>query len=73
MPSPPSKDTDPHHVISSYFIGPKAENLDSFKANIETILAEVKKARDEYYPADNVLIFSFSLFAPQYRANAILS
>ena len=59
MPSPSAKDTNPHHVISSYFIGPKAENLDSFRTNIETILTEVKKARDEYFESDDVRIFSF--------------
>ncbi|KAH8435161.1 uncharacterized protein LDX57_012790 [Aspergillus melleus] len=46
--------TDPddiaHQAISSYFIGPGAENLDHFKTNIDNILTEVKNARDAYFP-----------------------
>ncbi|KAL2789089.1 pyridoxal-dependent decarboxylase conserved domain protein [Aspergillus keveii] len=39
-----------HQAISSYFIGPEAENLDEFKANIATILDELEKARKAYFP-----------------------
>ncbi|KAL3465417.1 pyridoxal-dependent decarboxylase conserved domain protein [Aspergillus heterothallicus] len=39
-----------HQAISSYFIGPEAENLDEFKANIATILDELERARKSYYP-----------------------
>lgn len=70
MPSPSCEDTNPHHVISSYFIGPKAENLDSFRTNIDTILTEIKKARDSYHPSDNVLMYIASLSSR--RANSVL-
>ncbi|KAL4904298.1 hypothetical protein BDW74DRAFT_185623 [Aspergillus multicolor] len=39
-----------HQAISSYFIGPEAENLDEFKTNIAVILNELEKARKAYYP-----------------------
>ncbi|RDW92952.1 uncharacterized protein DSM5745_00274 [Aspergillus mulundensis] len=39
-----------HQAISSYFIGPEAENLDEFKTNIATILNELEKARKAYFP-----------------------
>jgi hypothetical protein len=39
-----------HQAISSYFIGPEAENLDEFKANIATILDELEKTRKAYFP-----------------------
>ena len=43
-----------HQAISSYFIGPQAENLSFFKDNIDAILEEVRKARMNYYPSDGV-------------------
>ncbi|KAL5000011.1 pyridoxal-dependent decarboxylase conserved domain protein [Aspergillus recurvatus] len=39
-----------HQAISSYFIGPEAENLDEFKTNIATILTELENARKRYFP-----------------------
>ncbi|KAL4884024.1 pyridoxal-dependent decarboxylase conserved domain protein [Aspergillus karnatakaensis] len=39
-----------HQAISSYFIGPEAENLDEFKTNIANILNELENARKRYYP-----------------------
>ncbi|KAL4947125.1 pyridoxal phosphate-dependent transferase [Aspergillus filifer] len=39
-----------HQAISSYFIGPEAENIDEFKANIMTVLNELEKARKNYFP-----------------------
>jgi hypothetical protein len=41
-----------HQAVSSYFIGPQAENLGDFKENIESILNELQKARNNYYPDD---------------------
>lgn len=43
-----------HQVISSYFIGPQAENLPYFKQNIDIILEELEKARKNYFPEDGV-------------------
>lgn len=54
MPSPPCHDTDPHEVISSYFIGPKAENLPVFQENLITILNELKNTRLAYHENDEV-------------------
>ncbi|KAI9373196.1 pyridoxal-dependent decarboxylase conserved domain protein [Aspergillus egyptiacus] len=39
-----------HQAISSYFIGPGAENLDEFQANIVTILSKLREARQNYLP-----------------------
>ncbi|KOC16826.1 pyridoxal-dependent decarboxylase domain protein [Aspergillus flavus AF70] len=41
-----------HDIISSYFIGPKSENMPEFKTNINTILDEIVKTRDGYQPDD---------------------
>lgn len=43
-----------HQYISSYFIGPQAENLSYFEDNIRTILQELKRTRTEYFPEDGV-------------------
>ncbi|RWA14500.1 hypothetical protein EKO27_g597 [Xylaria grammica] len=45
-----------HQVISSYFIGPQAENLPYFKENIDIILDELEKARKNYFPEDGKFI-----------------
>ncbi|KAE8354962.1 pyridoxal phosphate-dependent transferase [Aspergillus coremiiformis] len=37
-----------HQAISSYFIGPQAENMKYFKDNISTILRELEAARKKY-------------------------
>ncbi|KAK1640741.1 pyridoxal-dependent decarboxylase domain protein [Colletotrichum phormii] len=41
-----------HQIISSYFIGPQAENLPYFRKNINLILDELEAARKNYYPED---------------------
>ena len=43
-----------HQAISSYFIGPQAENMPYFKDNITTILDELVAARLKYFPQDGV-------------------
>jgi len=43
-----------HQVISSYFIGPQAENLPYFKENIDIILEELGSARQNYFKDDGV-------------------
>ncbi|KAK0123880.1 hypothetical protein ONS95_008875 [Cadophora gregata] len=45
-----------HQAISSYFIGPQAENLGDFKENIDSILNELQKARANYFPEDGSFI-----------------
>ncbi|OHE97321.1 hypothetical protein CORC01_07376 [Colletotrichum orchidophilum] len=45
-----------HQIISSYFIGPQAENLSYFKENISIILEELEGARKSYYPEDGNFI-----------------
>jgi hypothetical protein len=43
-----------HLAISSYFIGPRAENLDEFRNNISVILDEIQRAREKYFKEDVV-------------------
>lgn len=43
-----------HQIISSYFIGPQAENLPYFKENIHIILDELELARKNYFQEDGV-------------------
>ncbi|TVY85093.1 putative L-tyrosine/L-aspartate decarboxylase [Lachnellula suecica] len=45
-----------HQAVSSYFIGPQAENLQDFKDNIHSILDELEKARKSYFPKDDTFI-----------------
>ncbi|PGH00702.1 hypothetical protein AJ79_08122 [Helicocarpus griseus UAMH5409] len=45
-----------HQAISSYFIGPQAENLPFFQRNIDTILRELGQARQAYFPEDGRFI-----------------
>ncbi|KAI0161298.1 pyridoxal-dependent decarboxylase domain-containing protein [Xylariaceae sp. FL1272] len=45
-----------HQTISSYFIGPQAENLPFFKENISIILEELENARTKYFPEDGKFI-----------------
>ena len=48
------EDDESHQQISSYFLGPKAENYEFFKRNILTILEGQKDARLDYFPKDGV-------------------
>jgi hypothetical protein len=50
----PGKESNPHNVISSYFIGPKSENMGDFRANITAILDQIQKTRSEYQRDDEV-------------------
>lgn len=47
-----------HQMISSYFIGPQAENLAYFEQNIHTILEQLRIGRTSYFPEDGVSAFS---------------
>lgn len=51
--SQPNEDVS-HQIISSYFIGPQAENLPFFERNIHIILKELRQARHKYFPEDGV-------------------
>lgn len=62
MSSAPPTKLNPHDVISTYFIGPKAENLDNFKINITTILDELRDARLQYFEKDEVPAITHILF-----------
>ncbi|DAA78911.1 TPA_exp: Uncharacterized protein A8136_2696 [Trichophyton benhamiae CBS 112371] len=66
MSAPPTK-LNPHDVISSYFIGPKAENLDSFRINIKTILDELRNSRHQYFENDEVFITEDVTKSEQYQ------
>ena len=50
-----------HQAVSSYFIGPQAENLQDFKENIGSILNELEKTRKNYFPLKMVYVSSFRL------------
>ncbi|KAK4186014.1 pyridoxal phosphate-dependent transferase [Podospora australis] len=41
-----------HQMISSLFIGPRAENLDHFRGNISSVLDELQFARKRYFHED---------------------
>ncbi|KAK4443837.1 pyridoxal phosphate-dependent transferase [Podospora aff. communis PSN243] len=41
-----------HQAISSYFIGPQAENLGEFRKNITTLLDELQLTRERYFSED---------------------
>ena len=43
-----------HQAISSYFLGPRAENYEYFKKNILEILDGQRDARLDYFPRDGV-------------------
>ena len=48
------EEDESHQIISSYFLGPKAENYEFFKKNIIEILDGQKDARLDYFPRDGV-------------------
>ncbi|KAI0466317.1 pyridoxal-dependent decarboxylase domain-containing protein [Xylaria cf. heliscus] len=58
-----------HQVISSYFIGPQAENLPYFKENIHVILEELEKARNNYFPEDGEFIDAETQKTPAFLAS----
>ena len=50
----PVKQDVSHQRISSYFLGPRAENYEFFKENIIQILDEQRDSRLNYFPEDGV-------------------
>ena len=48
------EDDESHQAVSSYFLGPKAENYEYFKRNILEILEGQRDARLDYFPKDGV-------------------
>lgn len=59
-----------HQAISSYFIGPRAENLDEFRNNISVILDEIQRAREKYFKEDVVRPASTPSILPHKLTNA---
>jgi hypothetical protein len=43
-----------HQIISSYFLGPKAENYEWFKKALIEVLDGQRDARLDYFPRDGV-------------------
>ncbi|KAI1431521.1 pyridoxal-dependent decarboxylase domain-containing protein [Xylaria sp. CBS 124048] len=58
-----------HQIISSYFIGPQAENLPYFKENLNIILDELEKARKNYFPEDGCFIDAKTQKTPAFKAS----
>ncbi|KAI8949332.1 pyridoxal-dependent decarboxylase domain-containing protein [Xylaria longipes] len=58
-----------HQVISSYFIGPQAENLSYFKDNIHIILEELENTRKNYFPEDGKFIDEAMQKTPAFLAS----
>ncbi|KAI0602443.1 pyridoxal-dependent decarboxylase domain-containing protein [Biscogniauxia sp. FL1348] len=58
-----------HQIISSYFIGPQAENLQYFKDNINIILEEHEKARVNYFPEDGRFVDEQTQQTPAFQAS----
>ena len=46
-----------HQAISSYFLGPRAENFEYLRSNILTILEEQRESRLDYFPEDGVSVY----------------
>lgn len=46
-----------HQAVSSYFIGPQAENMKFFRKNIDEILNQLEKSRVNYFPEDGVSLY----------------
>ncbi|KAI3231206.1 hypothetical protein DTO012A9_8158 [Penicillium roqueforti] len=63
----PRKENNPHNVISSYFIGPKSENMGNFRANITAILDQIEKTRSDYQPDDDVFITEDVRTSPEFQ------
>ncbi|KAK4868382.1 hypothetical protein LT330_007104 [Penicillium expansum] len=63
----PRNGISPHNVISSYFIGPKSENMGNFRANITAILDQIEKTRSDYQPNDDVFITEDVRTSPEFQ------
>lgn len=50
------EEDESHQKISSYFLGPKAENFEFFKSNILEILEGQRDARLDYFPRDGKFV-----------------
>ncbi|KAM7198694.1 Pyridoxal phosphate-dependent transferase [Naviculisporaceae sp. PSN 640] len=54
-----SSEDKTHQAISSYFIGPHAENLPEFRKNITALLDELQLTRERYFSEDITNGYSF--------------
>lgn len=51
----PAED-ETHQVISSFFLGPRAENYDFFQKRLADIFEAQRDARLDYFPKDGIFI-----------------
>ncbi|KAK4225958.1 pyridoxal phosphate-dependent transferase [Podospora fimiseda] len=59
MSQPTNSHDATHAVISSLFIGPRAENMNEFRDNILAVLDELQDARQSYFDEDAANGFEF--------------
>lgn len=52
--SKPAEEDVSHQKISSFFLGPQAENYEFFKSKIIAILEDHQASRLNYFPKDGV-------------------
>ena len=43
-----------HQAVASWFLGPRAENIDFLKKYVQSILEDVQKTRRNLHPQDGV-------------------
>ena len=63
-------DDESHQIISSYFLGPKAENYDFFQKRLSDILEAQRDARLDYFPKDGKFITQEVQSSAAYRGSA---
>ncbi|KAI9038294.1 pyridoxal phosphate-dependent decarboxylase family protein [Aspergillus affinis] len=62
-------ENDPiHQAISTWFLGPHAENMYIFKEHIVTILNELESARQSYAPHDKRAITTNMQYTPEFQS-----
>lgn len=64
----PAED-ESHQTISSYFLGPKAENYEFFLKRVTDILEAQRDARLDYFPRDGLFITPEVQASTAYRAS----
>ena len=63
-------DDESHQIISSYFLGPKAENYDFFQKRLSDIFEAQRDARLDYFPKDGKFITQEVQSSAAYRGSA---
>ena len=64
-----SAEDESHQIISSYFLGPKAENYDFFQKRLNDILEAQRDARLDYFPKDGKFISGEVQSSAAYRGS----